>query len=590
MPLSSDFSLPSPPTPQDISVDKGAVPSIGKLNDLTAKDLALYVGVPIATICVAGGIYYYYTKKTGDEEASTEETSETKNSVAIKETKKVETTEEESHMTPLEKAQALKGKGNKYFKACRFEQAINCYTEALEACPDDQKSELATFYQNRAAAHEQLKNWTDVINDATKAIELNPKYTKALARRAKAYEVTNLKRSALEDITAVCLLEGFSNQNNMLLADRVMKTFGKELAEKYYTTRPRFLPSSQFIKSYLDSFNEDLFVIEVNEEDLAKTKYAEISKNMKNKTYDDIVKLCTIEIDNNGPYKNLCLLLRGTMYQLMGENEKGIVDFDHIIQLETTEENKKMKIEALIKRGTLKMQMLQEKGCYDDLDEALAIDPDSANVYHHRGQFYLLTERLSESKSDFEKSIDLDSNFVAPRLQLAYAISKIGMQSMSPSMMNESLKVLEEASVIFPLCPEVWSLQGQLLQEQQRLDIAEEKLNKAISLDPQAATPYVYKGLLMLQWKRDIDVASKLIREAIRLDDKCDLAHETLATLEVQRGNTEEAIKLFERAIDLVRTENDLANTFTLLEAAKAQMKVVKEYGITLPRMPGMMP
>jgi len=32
-----------------------------------------------------------------------------------------------------------------------------------------------------------------------------------------------------------------------------------------------------------------------------------------------------------------------------------------------------------------------------------------------------------------------------------------------------------------------------------------------------------------------------------------------------------------------------MANTFSLLEAAKAQNKVMKLYGITMPKIPGMM-
>ena len=57
--------------------------------------------------------------------------------------------------SPLEKAQAAKNKGNKYFKAGRYDQAIKCYTEALAICPAQHGSDIATFYQNRAAAHEQ---------------------------------------------------------------------------------------------------------------------------------------------------------------------------------------------------------------------------------------------------------------------------------------------------------------------------------------------------------------------------------------------------------------------------------------------------
>ncbi len=47
--------------------------------------------------------------------------------------------------------------GNKYFRGGRYELAIKCYTEAIELCPKDQPIDLATFHQNRAAAHDQME-------------------------------------------------------------------------------------------------------------------------------------------------------------------------------------------------------------------------------------------------------------------------------------------------------------------------------------------------------------------------------------------------------------------------------------------------
>ena len=44
-----------------------------------------------------------------------------------------------------------------------------------------------------------------------------------------------------------------------------------------------------------------------------------------------------------------------------------------------------------------------------------------------------------------------------------------------------------------------------------------------------------FSSLLTLQWKQDLSEANKLIRKAIELDEKCDFAYETLATLEVQK-------------------------------------------------------
>lgn len=57
---------------------------------------------------------------------------------------------------PAQQAQAAKNRGNKFFKAGRFDKAIECYTEAIRVCPPEKVEDLSTFYQNRAAAYEQL--------------------------------------------------------------------------------------------------------------------------------------------------------------------------------------------------------------------------------------------------------------------------------------------------------------------------------------------------------------------------------------------------------------------------------------------------
>lgn len=64
--------------------------------------------------------------------------------------------------TPVERAQAAKNRGNKYFKGGIYDKAIECYTEAIDICPADHKDDIATFYQNRAAAYEQLVSMRQV--------------------------------------------------------------------------------------------------------------------------------------------------------------------------------------------------------------------------------------------------------------------------------------------------------------------------------------------------------------------------------------------------------------------------------------------
>ena len=124
--------------------------------------------------------------------------------------------------TPLEAAIALKNRGNRNFKAGRYAKAVECYTTALEQCPASAIEERATFYQNRAAARENLGELTAAVEDCTAALELMPAYLKALSRRARLYENLSEKnesgseddnylRRCLYDITACCLLEHLQN-------------------------------------------------------------------------------------------------------------------------------------------------------------------------------------------------------------------------------------------------------------------------------------------------------------------------------------------------------------------------------------------
>lgn len=71
------------------------------------------------------------------------------------------------------------------------------------------------------------KNYIAVKKDCTKALELNPKYAKALLRRARALEQIGDLEAALEDVTAACIHEGFSNQTSLSMADKVLGKLGE---------------------------------------------------------------------------------------------------------------------------------------------------------------------------------------------------------------------------------------------------------------------------------------------------------------------------------------------------------------------------
>lgn len=87
-------------------------------------------------------------------------------------------------------AENYKVDGNFYMKHKKFRTAIIAYTEGLkQKC--DNNSINATLYNNRSAAHYFLQNYRSSLNDALKALELNPEYSKSKIRAAHCYSHLN---------------------------------------------------------------------------------------------------------------------------------------------------------------------------------------------------------------------------------------------------------------------------------------------------------------------------------------------------------------------------------------------------------------
>lgn len=207
-----------------------------------------------ATTAVGLGYWYYLRSQSQKNRKGLLQSA--KSTLSLDESSEVNK-KEDLDESPLERAQRYKNEGNVLFKKGKYDEAINMYNKAIESCPDEFKNDMAAFYQNRAACYEHLKKWSSVIADCTKALEYNETYEKALHRRARAEEVIKDWENCLDDITAVCLLQNFQNQNALLMADRVLKELGRQHAADAIKSRKPKLPSNQFIKSYFLSFSGD---------------------------------------------------------------------------------------------------------------------------------------------------------------------------------------------------------------------------------------------------------------------------------------------------------------------------------------------
>lgn len=523
--------------------------------------------------------------------------------------------EEELPQEPFERAVSLKNKGNKYFKGGRYELAIKCYTEAIDVCPVQKEQDLSTFYQNRAAAYDQLENLDAVFNDCTRALELNKRYLKAMDRRAKVLrkqvqklqsadvESVSKLKMALEDMTAVCILDGFQKQEYLMMVDTILKELGRVEAKIAIRNRQPALTSHHFIQQYFQSFAEDPiskllakhFESDSDDsplnQDNATGGFMLALKDLKDETYEQVIDHCTEEIEQSGMHMNEAKLLRGTFYILSKQPNQAFQDFNQII--EDNEADVSLRVNALIKRASLYIQQCKDPMkdpdlSFADFKQGQELDENNADIYHHRGQVHLLIDQTPKALEDFNKAVELNPGFPIAYVQKLYTEYRIASTSGNNSEVPKLIKQFQEAMEKFPKCVETYALFAQVLSDQSQFDRAEDVYQQAQKVDPKNANILVHRGLIALQAKGDIEAGVSLIKKALEVDDKCEFGYETLGTIEVQRGKLKEAIELFDKAIPIANTELEMAHLFGLKHAATAQTTVSQRFGISLPTPMGM--
>ncbi|PIK43239.1 putative mitochondrial import receptor subunit TOM70 [Apostichopus japonicus] len=581
---------------------------------LSKWQIAVAIGAPLAVGLAVGA--YFYTRKGSEESLSMKR-------MALKQRVTERNLWKNQYRHLQKKLNLPRAKAINFSRLDNLKRPSSTTLRPSTSHPKKNKQDLSTFYQKQSSSagtagkvglrpildhrsaiwpygegvpycfwcpqRSPKKNFQEVIEDCSKALELNSKYVKALFRRAKAFEMVQEKMKCLEDTTAVCILEGFGHQAGMFLADKMLKELGKEKASQAYKERQPTLPSGQFIRSYFSSFSND--GITSNTESYMEGEdddsgFLKAVKAFQNGDYTDIIELCTEEIDTNGIFLPPALLMRASFLLLKGQAVEAKPDLDKLIAMEDSD--KKLRANALIKRGSMYMQEGNALDAMDVFASAVRIDPDNADIYHHRGQLNLLLEKVDDAVKDFEKCQSLNAEFGLAYAQYCYARYRLAILQQSPMQMQEALKQLEECTVKFSTCAEGFALHAQALNDQGQFARADENFQKAIDIEPDNPTAHVHRGLLQLAWKKEPEAAVKLIKKALEIDERCDFAYETLGTIEVQRGNLSAAQGYFDKAIKLARTEIEMAHLYSLSIAAEAQDKVTKKYAITPPKQPFM--
>ena len=139
----------------------------------------------------------------------------------------------------LKRAHELKEEGNKKFQNKDYVAALQHYDNALKLIPKTHP-DRAVFHSNRAACLMQMKpiDYDTVIAECTMALQVQPRFVRALLRRARALEAIGKYEMAMQDVQL--LLGAEPNHKDALeIARRLRAALGpRQEAQQDLQSRP----------------------------------------------------------------------------------------------------------------------------------------------------------------------------------------------------------------------------------------------------------------------------------------------------------------------------------------------------------------
>ncbi|XP_018417092.1 PREDICTED: RNA polymerase II-associated protein 3 [Nanorana parkeri] len=277
-----------------------------------------------------------------------------------------------------ENALSEKEKGNNYFRAGNYDEAVQCYTRGMNADPYN-----AVLPTNRASAFFRLKKYAVAESDCNLAIALDRNYLKAYARRGAARLAIKNLQGAKEDYEKVLELD-----SNNFEAVNELKKINCELQASGITPQQK------------EEVKENEIVL--SEED----KKAIEAQKLKQQA---IVQ------------KDL-----GNAYFKEGKYEAAIECYSQGLTADSTN--------ALLpaNRAMAYLKIQKYKEAEEDCTQAIALDTTYGKAYARRGTARIMLGKLKEAKEDFEMVLKLEPGNKQAVSELAKISQELGEKVVIP--------------------------------------------------------------------------------------------------------------------------------------------------------------
>ncbi len=257
----------------------------------------------------------------------------------------------------------------------QYSDAIDNFSRAIKLQSNDDK----IFYA-RALAYQQLAQYDLALADVTDAININPRIAAYFQLRGNCFYYIKNYDNALKDYFKTVALEPdnamhYFNRGNVYQVkgqyDAALKDYNQAIA-----INPKYTYAYQMRgNTYLKMRSQDLALADYNQ-------------------------ALALEPNNAINHYNIGNLLAA----IPGRGDEAIEYYNKSIRLNPRYAN------AYLGRGILEHNRKMFAPALEDFTKCISLDPNFLNAYNSRGILYISTGEYNLAIADFEKAISLDNN------------------------------------------------------------------------------------------------------------------------------------------------------------------------------------
>jgi stress-induced-phosphoprotein 1 len=471
-----------------------------------------------------------------------------------------------------------KEKGNNFLKSKNYDEALKCYTEAINI---DSKNYV--HYSNRSVCYYNIQNFSKALEDANSCVGLKPDWGKGYLRKGMA----EFKLDMLEESIASYKKGLEFDPNNQQLKDALKEAedvnknpFAKNYSKLFTDPRTsKYMSDVQFQNLLAYAMKDQKVLMQLVQSDprfmdvfsvltgidlTAMTEEAEKSK--KKKDEEDKIKKVREEEERK---------VREAEEVKKREEER----FSHLSSEEKLEEEHKKQAEELKVKGNEEFKKGNMSAAFEFYNKAIEIYPkdlsfylNRSGVYHNLKQYDKVIqdcEHVLENTFDFQKRAKALGKIAFAHkenddLEKAIEFFEKSLLEVQDSRIKDALrdvqnlkKKIDAEKYINPELAEEHNNKGNEFYKSGKYPDALKDYNEAVRRNPKNAKYYSNRAACFMKLM-EFSSASKDCEKAVELDPQFLRAYQRKATCHTMMKELHKALDSYEKGLQIFPDDKEL--------------------------------